>query len=172
MKSFLLCCCFFLFVLSRAAAQEKITPTDGFSVGGNIRQTYQVTLADITAIPAVSAGDLVVTNHTGVVKNTVHGIKGVLLKNLLSKALPDTDNPKLFSEYYIVCKANDGYTVVFSWNELFNSPTGEHVYVVTEKDGKTMQDMPDRISIVSTTDLKTGRRFLKGLQHIYFRRAS
>lgn len=172
MKSLLLCCCFSLFALHWAGAQEKIAPTDVFSVEGNIRQSYQVTLADITAMPAVSAGDLVVTNHTGVVKNTVHGIKGVLLKNILFKAQPDTDNPKLFSEYYIVCKANDGYTVVFSWNELFNSPTGEHVYVVTEKEGKTMQNMPDRITIVSTTDKKTGRRFLKGLQHIYFRRAS
>ncbi len=170
MKPFFLYC-LALLIVSGAQAQEKPIATDAFSVEGNIRQSYSITLALLDTMKAAPAGDLVITNHTGVVKHTVHGIKGVLLKNVLARAVPDTDNPKLLSEYYIVCKASDGYTVVFSWNELFNSPTGEHTYIVTEKDGQSLRQMPDRITIASTTDLRTGRRFLKGLQSVYFKRA-
>ena len=72
----------------------------------------------------------------------------------------------MLSEYYFVFAASDGYKVVYSWNELFNTSVGESVYLVTEKDGKTITEMDDSILVVSTKDFKTGRRNVKGLASI------
>jgi hypothetical protein len=43
---------------------------------------------------------------------------------------------------------------------------GDAVYLVTEKNGKTITDMDDSILVVSTKDFKTGRRNVKGLASI------
>jgi hypothetical protein len=66
--------------------------------------------------------------------------------------------------------ASDNYKVVFSWNELFNTRTGETVYVLTEVDGKPASSTNDRITLVSASDMATGRRFVKGLDKIIVER--
>jgi len=48
---------------------------------------------------------------------------------------------------------------------------GESVYLITEKNGKTITDMDDSILVVSTKDFKTGRRNVKGLASIAVMRA-
>jgi hypothetical protein len=60
--------------------------------------------------------------------------------------------------------------VVFSWNEIFNSKTGEKVYILTEVDGKPVAATSDRITLISTNDLAAGRRFVKGLEKIIVER--
>ena len=103
----------------------------------------------------------------GVVKN----LKGILLKEILASVAIAQDQPKLLSEYYFVLVASDGYKVVFSWNEIFNTQTGEYVFIVTEKDGKSGEAVPDRIALLSPGDDATGRRFVKGLTKIIVKRA-
>jgi hypothetical protein len=83
----------------------------------------------------------------------------------------NAESPRVLSEYYFVCKANDGYTVVYSWNELFNTGTGDSVYIVTEKDGKQASEMPESILMISPKDFRTGRRHVKALSSIEVRRA-
>ena len=58
--------------------------------------------------------------------------KGVLLKDIIDKAVIDMPAPKLLSEIYITCVATDNYKVVFSWNELYNTDIGNHVIDVIE----------------------------------------
>ena len=62
------------------------------------------------------------------------------------------------------------YKAVNSWNELFNTETGNNIYVALEKDGQPIEKMGSRILIVTTTDFKTGRRNLKCLDKILVRR--
>ncbi len=40
------------------------------------------------------------------------------------------------------------------------------MYLVTEKAGKKISDMKDRILLVTTSDFKTGRRHIKALSRI------
>ena len=68
-------------------------------------------------------------------KRTVKYIKGVMLKDILDKAVIDV-SLKLLSEIYITCIASDNYKVVFSWNEIYNSPIGEKIMILTEADKK------------------------------------
>ena len=51
--------------------------------------------------------------------------------------------------YYFTCIASDGYKVVFSWNELFNTVAGNTVYIVTSKDHTSIEALDEK----HTTDL-------------------
>ena len=70
----------------------------------------------------------------------------------------------------IIATASDGYKVVFSWSEVFNSPLGEGVIVFFEKDGVPLADDEGRIAMVSTKDIRTGPRHVKWLQAIEVRK--
>jgi hypothetical protein len=159
-----------LIVATYSYGQKKPLATDAFVIEGAVQTPVTISLSAIDSLPAVSIGQVIITNHAGVVKDTLTHVKGVLLKTLLQQAVLSEQNPKLLSEYYFVCKASDNYKVVFSWNELFNTATGDHVYIVTEKNNQFFRTMNDRITLLSPTDTFTGRRFLKGLSNIIVQR--
>lgn len=152
-------------------AQQAGPATDQFVVTGRIMKDTTFTLTSLLALESTPIPDLTITNHMGEPRGVARGLRGVLVKDLLQSVRPDTDNPKLFSEYHYTFVAADGYKVVFSWNELFNSPTGDHVYLVVEKEGKTLGEMPGQILVITTTDFRTGRRHIKALEKIVVGRA-
>ncbi len=115
--------------------------------------------------------DVVITNHNGEKKGTSEGLKGILMKDLLDKVQFKVESPKQLSEFFLTFEDSDGYKVVFSWNEIFNTATGDNLYLITEKEGKKITAMDERILIISTTDYKTGRRNVKGLQRVIVGRA-
>lgn len=151
-----------LFMTISAYAQEKVTPTDHFAVEGRVKNPQTISLADLKGLKKYLIGDsVIVTNHTGEYKSTTPALQGVLIKDVLAKIVFDAESPKVLSEYYFTFIASDGYKCVFSWNELYNTATGDKAYVIT--DGAR----PDQqISIIVPTDFKTGRRYLKALQTI------
>jgi len=114
---------------------------------------------------------LVITNHLGEKKSEAKGLKGILLKDILQTVEIKSESPKVLSEYYFVFVASDGYKVVYSWNELFNTNVGDSVYLITEKNSKPITEMDDTMLVVSTKDFKTGRRNVKGLTSIEIRRS-
>lgn len=152
-------------------AQDKPTPTDVFNIQGEVKAGRQIGFADIEKLTVHPIGDVVITNHAGEVKGTAKGLQGVRLKDLMAGVQLATDNPRLNSTYFFVVKASDGYTVVFSWNEIFNSPIGEKLYIVTAKDGVLLKNMTERFLLISPTDINTGRRYVKGLSEIQVKRA-
>jgi hypothetical protein len=74
------------------------------------------------------------------------------LKDILNKVEIEAEAPKALSEYYFVCIASDNYKAVFSWNEIFNSATGNFVYILTGHDGKPASALDNRIALVSPKD--------------------
>jgi len=151
--------------------QKEIKPTANFLISGEVKSSLTVGIPDLKKWKETGVADMVITNHLGEKKSEVKGIRGILLKDILSAIEINAESPKVLSEYYFVCKANDGYTVVFSWNELFNNPIGDGVYVITEHDGVSADHMKDAMLLVSTSDFKTGRRHVKALQSIEVKRA-
>ncbi len=85
-----------------------------------------------------------------------------MLKDVLSKISFKEKSPKVLSEYYITCIAEDGYKVVFSWNEIFNKTVGNHVLIIPETESRP----ENGISTLSPTDFATGRRYVKKLKTI------
>lgn len=62
--------------------------------------------------------------------------------------------------------AGDGYRVVFSWQEIFNSPIGEGVMLLIEKNGKPLCAGHGRPDLISSQDYFTGSRYVKGVEKI------
>ncbi len=153
-----------------AMAQRKITPTKSFSVKGKVKKEQAFTLKQLDSFPKTAIADRIVYNHKGEAKDTIRNMKGVLLTTVLSKMEFTYEKPKELNEFYFVCIASDGYKVVFSWNEIYNTEIGNNLYIVTEMDGKAAKDMEQRILLLAASDLKTGRRYIKGFERIEVRR--
>jgi len=148
------------------ANAQQIKVTSSFTISGEVFTPMTVSVMDFKKWKEVAIGDMVITNHLGEKKSEAKGLKGILLKEVLQTVEIKSENPKVLSEYYFVFTASDGYKVVYSWNELFNTTVGESVYLITEKNGKSIAEMDDSILVVSTKDFKTGRRNVKGLSSI------
>lgn len=148
------------------AQDSTIMPTDTVSVEGKVKKPYHFTFNDARRYVSIAIDSVTILNHRFEKKSVIHGLKGVLLKDVIEKAVIDAASPKVLSEFYIECIATDNYKVVFSWNELFNTGIGYNVIILTEKDGLKGGEMPDRICLLSSTDHATGRRYVKGLKKI------
>ena len=161
----------FMLISLATFGQKEYKPTSSFVISGEVKAPVTIQIADLSKWKSVSIGDVVITNHLGERKSEAKGLKGVLLKDVLGSVEINSESPKVLSEYYFICKASDGYTVVYSWNEIFNSSVGDTAYIVTEKDGKPASSMDDAIVMISSKDFKTGRRHVKALASIEVKRA-
>lgn len=169
MKKFLALIFIYVFPLVALGQDEK--PSSAFTIQGDVKAPKTFSISDLKKMKAVPIEDVVITNHLGEKKGEARGLKGVLLRDLLGQIEIDADSPRVLSEYYFVCIANDNYRVVYSWNEIFNTAVGETAYVVTEKNGKSLDILPDAIAMVSSKDARTGRRNVKALTTIEVKRA-
>jgi hypothetical protein len=167
-KSFLLLVVFFSSISAHA---QQDTSTNSFRVSGDDVSPVEITLSELSKLKEIQIGNATITNHLGEKKSEQKALKGVLLKDVLQVIEIKSESPKILSEYYFVCKATDNYTVVYSWNEIFNSPTGDFVFIITGKDGKSLKEMEESILMISANDFKTGRRFVKSLTSIEVKRA-
>lgn len=164
---------FFLFIVifsHVAHAQHEVKPTDYFNVEGKVKNIVRFKLEDASSYNSIFKDSIVVYNHLVVRKSVLKNVKGVLLKDIIAKASFDISDPKPLSEYYIACIASDGYKVVFSWNEIFNTAIGKQLMVITEADGVTASASSQRIAIISPSDIATGRRYVHGLQKVIIER--
>jgi hypothetical protein len=143
---------------------KSIDATNEFE--GKVKNKLSFSLKDLADFKAKNLDSLVIYNHLMEPRKTIRHIKGVLLKDIIDKAVIEVESPKLSSEYYITCIASDNYKVVISWNELYNSVVGESIMIITEANGKTANQLEDRIALLSAADKATGRRYVKGLQKI------
>src|SRR6185295_9032320 len=133
----------FITITLALSAQKNIETTDRISLEGKVKTKLSFSLKDLEAFPAKHIDSIVVYNHLLEPRKTILNIKGVLLKDLIDKAGIDNDNAKLLSEFYITCIASDNYKVVYSWNEIFNTPNGESTIIITEADGKKAEHLTD-----------------------------
>lgn len=160
--------CLLVFILScfEAIAQHKVEATHQFTISGLVEKPLTIDIGAIGKYPVVTLEDIVVKNHRGEEKKTAKNVKGILLKTLMDSVHFTVSKPKHYSELVIVLTASDGYMNVYSWNELFNTEIGNHVYIITEKDGQKIDNMDGAIVVVSTSDINAGSRYLKGLSKI------
>lgn len=160
-----------LLSLASANAQENVVPpTSGFTVKGFVKNELDLKITDLGQFKPEELHDVVIRNQKGEQKGVAKSVKGILLKTVLEKADIQAEKPKGYSEIYIVLTASDGYKNVYSYNELFKTEVGEHIYIVTEEDGKAMDQLPGRIQVMSLGDYHSGNRNLRGLARIEVRK--
>lgn len=147
-------------------AQKSVESTNQFAILGLVDKPKTINFSDLLREKSIEIGDFKITNHAGEFRKEYKNVKGVPLLNLLKDVKITAESPKVLSEYYLVIKASDGYSVVLSWNELFNTEVGNSFFIVLEADGKSQAESTERILLIATKDFKTGRRHVKGLQSI------
>ncbi|MES2830027.1 MAG: molybdopterin-binding protein [Bacteroidota bacterium] len=150
-----------LLALNTSAQESK-----EFIIEGKVRKTAIITLASLKNYKVIMLDSMTVFNHLLERKGSIKNIKGILLKDILSRVEIVAESPKKLSEYYIILTATDNYKVVYSWNELFNSSTGDHTLLLLSYDSEPVKFEKNNIALITTTDNATGRRFLKGLSRI------
>ncbi|MBX2905450.1 MAG: hypothetical protein KF744_05390 [Taibaiella sp.] len=149
-----------------SAQEHPVSPTDVIVVTGSVKKSLTVNISDLMHMKQTDLGDVPLKNKKGEDKGVLHDLKGVLLRDVISNTEIVAAKHKNYSELCIVLTASDGYTNVYSWNELFNTAVGDKVYIVTSLEGKDIAEMPDRILVMSLADKNSGSRHLKGLQKI------
>lgn len=155
-----------LLVCLRVSAQEKVATTDHFSIDGKVKSSIEATIQEILSMPSEHIDSFVIKNHLMQKKYTMTNVEVVPLKNILSNAVLTSDDPKQFSQYYFVFIASDNYKVVYSWNEIFNSSTGDHMFIIKSREGNSASGHNDIIAAICTSDQATGRRYVKALKEI------
>ncbi|MBS1778357.1 MAG: molybdopterin-binding protein [Bacteroidetes bacterium] len=153
-----------------AHERDSVISTKEFTVVSAVK-TATITLTDLNKYKQEQLGSVKIFNHRGQQKGILKNITGVLLKNIVDSSFMNVDKPKDYSEYYILLMASDGYKNVYSWNEIYNTDIGNHIYIITGKEGKPATEMEERILVMSLSDINTGRRHLKNLSRIEIKRA-
>lgn len=149
----------------------KAQHASSLQIKGDIAQPVTISFTDLNAYTIHEIQNLDILNHKMEFKKTLKNLKGVWLKDLLSQMKFNVSSPKELSTFYLVCMADDGYKVVYSWNELFNSATGKNAMIVIESDGISALKKEDGISLVTPGDQATGRRYVKNISEIIIHKA-
>ncbi len=161
---------FLLFTVKLYAQHRDVPATGSFTITGAVKSEKVVTLADLQRYIPKTLDNVVLKNHKGEIKDTLKDLQGIALKDLLASSEIVTEKPKEYSEYCIVLSSSDGYKNVYSWNEIFNTAVGDNIYIITALKDKTLYQMDQRILVMSLADINTGRRYMKGLSKIEFKK--
>ena len=144
--------------------------TESLAISGAVENTLKLSVDDLRKFPPQKVGEVPMVCQTGAKLGQLEHLKGVLLRDILEKAVVVSRNHNDVKKMAIIATASDGYKVVFSWSEVFNSAIGDGVMVYFEKDGKALGDDEGRIAMVSSKDIRTGPRHVKWLQAIEVRK--
>ncbi|MCU0426191.1 MAG: molybdopterin-dependent oxidoreductase [Candidatus Kapabacteria bacterium] len=135
-------------------------------VRGKVSTPLQISLADLRSFKQYTVTKVPIVSYSGEKKETIGTAKGVLIRDVLEKAGIVFEGKRDFNSIIIKATATDGFTTLFSWHEIFNSETGNHIYIITEKDGKPLASKEADFMLLSAKDIKTGPRHVRWLQVI------
>lgn len=142
--------------------------SDSVEVRGAVKIALRLTPDDLRASPAEQIGEFTQTRRTGSGESS-STVRGVKLTAVLDRAgLAKQDNND-WKSAVVVATATDGYRVVFSWPELFNSPLGANVLVLFERDGQPLAAQEGRIALMSGGDQRLGPRHVRWLRTVEVR---
>jgi hypothetical protein len=92
--------------------------------------------------------------------------RGVLLSDVINTAKVVITEHNDTKKMFVVATSDDDYRAVFSWQEIFNTATGEGIVVLFETDGRPLHDGLGGLDLLSARDYLTGPRYVKRLRSI------
>jgi DMSO/TMAO reductase YedYZ molybdopterin-dependent catalytic subunit len=146
-----------------ATAAEAVS--EEVIVSGAVKTPLTLKLEDLKGFPQEQIGSVSITRRVDD-KDATSIVRGVRLTAVLERASLLSADHNDWKHTIVVATATDGYRVVFSWPELFNSDAGTSVLVVFERDGQPLADREGHIALVSGRDLRTGPRSVKWLSRL------
>ncbi|WP_089603892.1 molybdopterin-dependent oxidoreductase [Acinetobacter piscicola] len=136
------------------------------TIDGLVKNKLTLSVKELTLFPKQHSQDVAIVTMKGEVRRPTLKFKGVLLKDLLKKAELITSDHNDFKKTVVIAEATDGYKVIFSWSELFNTAIGQGVMVVYQENDQFLNAKSGKIALISTQDTATGPRYVKWLKRI------
>lgn len=147
----------------QAGAADLVS--EQLAVSGAVKNSLTLKVEDLRAFPADQIINVTVTRRVGG-KEQSSLVRGVKLTAVLERAALASVSQNDWKHTVVLATATDGYQVVFSWPELFNSDIGAGALVVFERDGQPLAEREGRIALASTRDLRTGPRSVRWLARL------
>jgi len=136
------------------------------TVSGAVEQPFTVRVEDLKKFPAAQIVELVRPSRAGVPGDKEQKLTGIRLRDLLDRVKVKTSAHNDLKKMVVIAGATDGYKVVFSWQEIYNSPLAEGMLVYFAKDGAPLGADEGQIALVSLKDTNTGPRHVKWLRDL------
>jgi DMSO/TMAO reductase YedYZ molybdopterin-dependent catalytic subunit len=156
-------------VLVAATAASAADPvSEQVVVSGPVKTPLTLRVDDLRAFPAADIQTASVMHRMGK-DETASTVRGVRLGAVLDRAGFVGSDQNEWKHTVVLATATDGYQVVFSWSELFNTEVGAGALLVFERDGQPLADREGRIALVSTKDTRAGPRSVRSLARIEVR---
>lgn len=153
--------------LAAASASAFAADTPALTVSGKVEHVLKL---DTIAVRAYPADQVVVLTLPGADPGAQPSVvRGVRLKAFLDKARLVTSDHNTAKKTVVIATGRNGYAVVFSWSELFNSPAGDKVLVLFERDDKALPDAEGPLALIAGRDINTDPRHVKWLKRIEVR---
>lgn len=140
--------------------------TRSLTITGAVEHPLTLTVADLAQRPDLQVRTIPLDTISGEPLRSLENLRGVRLRDLLDEAVIHIEDHNDIKKMVVIAGASDGYKVVFSCEELFNTPNGDDVYVYFETAGQPLPDEEGRIALISGHDLHTGPRHVKWLNAI------
>ncbi len=97
-------------------------------------------------------------------------VRGVRLAPLL-ESLGLTPRARAdWKNLLVTVTATDGYRAHFTWVELTNTPVGDGVLLLFERDGQPLEPREGAIALLSTADHRLGARHVRNVLRVEVRR--
>lgn len=137
-----------------------------FRVVGRVHKNRNFCHRELVAMDSMVIDSQMLACGSGEPKGYLKGCRGVLLTDIINKTdvivADHNDTKKMF----LIASADDGYSTVFSWQELFNTSVGEGVIVLLEKEGEQICEKYGYVDLLSAGDFLSGPRYVKKLSKI------
>ncbi|RBQ26131.1 molybdopterin-dependent oxidoreductase [Arcobacter sp. CECT 9188] len=147
-------------------ANENYKVSTQVEVSGLVLNKLKLNVEELEKLSYFKSGSTPVICMSGETKDNVESYEGVLLKDILDKAVVDITSKKDFNKIYIQVVASDGYDAIFSYNEVFNTKLGDNIIVFYKKNGEYLKDYQGKIALISIDDIRNGPRHIKWLEKI------
>ena len=152
--------------------EKQIMPTStlpreyGLHISGRVISPVFLPWRHLLTMDALEIEGILMTCGDGDPKGYIGRCKGVLLADIINISQADIRDHNDTKKMVVVAAADDGYKAVFSWQEIFNTPNGEGIIVLLEKDGELLGDGHGGVDLLSSRDYFTGPRYVRNLQSL------
>lgn len=156
----------FLLLITLSVCAQKTNPaTASFVVKGDLIHELTFSSAELAKYQQKTIDENAISAYKAA-GNSAEEMKGVLLKDILKGQQYKEKSPKAQTSYTITLKNAQGETLVYSWNELFNSNMGDSTYIITAIDEKDFKDIAERVLLITSAKSSAGNTFIKNLSEI------
>ena len=151
--------------MDESPADVLIEPV--LAIGGQVARPLRLDIAALRDFESVSLPPFdLVCYTTGRFIRQVGSYRGVRLRVLLDAAGVRQPGSTDFKRTVFLAHGHDGYVVVFSWHELFNTPVGDHTLVAYACGDEPLDLEAGLPVLVSGADTVRAPRHVKRLTHV------